>query len=48
MVTVHDGKAIVECSICGPVAVSDFDKAPAALAHLAPVHGVTEIQENIA
>jgi hypothetical protein len=40
-VTPHDGKTLVECTLCGPVAVTDTAPIPAAETHLSVFHGVT-------
>lgn len=34
-VTPHDGKTLVECSVCGPVAVDSALPEPAARSHMA-------------
>lgn len=38
-VTPHEGMTLMECSACGPVAITDQDPATAATAHLND-HGV--------
>jgi hypothetical protein len=38
-VTGHDGKRLVECDECGPVAVTDLPAWDAAREHLGRVHG---------
>ena len=39
-VTGHDGKRLVECDECGPVAVTDLPAQQAAREHLTRVHNV--------
>jgi hypothetical protein len=43
--TQHDDRNLVECSMCGPVFVTDLGNVEAVLAHLAPVHGITQVRQ---
>lgn len=45
-VTPHDGKTLVECSLCGPVAVTTALPEPAARSHMAEhaVHDPVQAQ----
>lgn len=43
--TPHDDRVLVECSECGPVAVSNYAIEVAAMMHLGPIHGYTELRQ---